>query len=202
MAIDSNGNVGIGTTSPVYPLQVADATNGINGFMTPLSSGLWLGTLSTAGTDDIYIAPATTFRMIVKESGDVGIGTASPDERLSVNGNASKVGGGSWATFSDVRLKSDIMPYEAGLDEVLALQPIRYRYAQDNPIGITDEGEHVGFSAQQVEGVIPEAVSTNSKGYRMLENDPILWAMLNAIKEQQAQIETLRVKLASLSEQR
>jgi len=38
-------------------------------------------------------------------NGRVGIGTPNPDQALTVNGNASKQGGGSWATYSDVRLK-------------------------------------------------------------------------------------------------
>ncbi len=36
--------------------------------------------------------------------------------------------------------------------------------------------------------MIPEAVTANSKGYLLVNNDPILWAMLNAIKEQQSLI--------------
>ena len=33
--------------------------------------------------------------------------------------------------------------------------------------------------------VIPEAVTENSKGYLVVNNEPILWAMLNAIKQQE-----------------
>src|SRR3954454_20657647 len=40
---------------------------------------------------------------IKKTTGRVGIGTTAPDQLLSVNGDASKVGGGSWQTFSDER---------------------------------------------------------------------------------------------------
>jgi hypothetical protein len=43
--------------------------------------------------------------------------------------------------------------------------------------------------------VIPEAVTQNNKGYLMVNNDPILWTMLNAIKEQQRQIAVLRTQL-------
>ena len=39
--------------------------------------------------------------------------------------------------------------------------------------------------------IIPEAVTENDKGYLLVNNDPILWTMLNAIKEQQQTIEKL-----------
>ena len=35
----------------------------------------------------------------------------------------------------------------------------------------------------------PEAVTENKMGYLLVNNDPILWTMLNAIKEQQQQIQ-------------
>lgn len=56
-------------------------------------------------------------------------------------------------------------------------------------------GEGVGFVAQDVQEVIPEAVPQNNKGYLMVNNDPILWTMLNTIKEQQRQIAVLRTQL-------
>jgi hypothetical protein len=40
-----------------------------------------------------------------------------------------------------------------------------------------------------VQKVIPEAVTKTDNGYLVVNNDPILWTMLNAIKEQQVQIQ-------------
>jgi len=62
------------------------------------------------------------------------------------------------------------------------------RYKDKNGMDIHDSDEHVGLVAQEVQKVIPEAVTENSKGYLLINNDPIIWAMLNAIKEQQRQI--------------
>ena len=78
----------------------------------------------------------------------------------------------------------------------MRLQPIRYEYKPDNALGIKSEGESVGFSAQAVQKVVPEAVSKNDRGYLLVNNDPILWTMLNAIKEQQAQIAFQQKQLA------
>ena len=136
--------------------------------------------------------------MVIDNAGNVGIGTAAPDQRLTVNGNASKPGGGSWATFSDERLKNITGRFTPGLAAVLKLQPVLYRYKAENALGIVSDGEHVGFSAQAVEKIIPEAVTKTEQGYRLVNNDPIIWAMLNAIKEQQATIEKLSTRVRQL----
>ncbi len=127
-------------------------------------------------------------RMRITSGGNVGIGTTAPDTLFSVNGNADKPGGGSWGTFSERRLKDVDGSFRSGLDQVLKLNPILYRYKADNAMGIHDQEEHVGLVAQEVQKVIPEAVTENSKGYLLVNNDPIIWAMLNAIKQQQKQI--------------
>jgi hypothetical protein len=80
----------------------------------------------------------------------------------------------------------------------MQLQPIRYEYKNDNALGINSAGEHVGFGAQAVQKIIPEAVSSNANGYLMVNNDPIMWTMLNAIKEQQKQIEQLKTEIRKL----
>jgi hypothetical protein len=133
--------------------------------------------------------------LTIVNGGLVGIGTAVPDNLLTVNGTADKPGGGSWGTYSDARLKTLHGDFNAGLSEILKLHPIRYRYKEDNGMGIRDRDEHVGFVAQDVQRIIPEAVTENNKGYLLVNNDPILWTMLNAIKEQQREIASLRAQL-------
>ena len=140
-------------------------------------------------------------RFVVKEGGPVGIGTSSPDALLSVNGSADKPGGGSWGTFSDRRLKTLKGNFTSGLEQILKLKPVRYRYKDDNALSIHDPQEHIGLVAQEVQRVIPEAVTENSKGYLLVNNDPILWAMLNAIKEQQGQIREQKERIRKEQEQ-
>ena len=130
--------------------------------------------------------------MTIKDNGNVGIGTTAPDQRLSVNGSASKVGGGSWAVFSDERLKNVNGRFTRGLSDLMRLNPIRFEYKPDNALGLRGEGEYVGFSAQEVERVLPEAVTRSANGYLQINNDPIIWTTLNAVKEQQEEISSLR----------
>lgn len=140
------------------------------------------------------------YDMVITDAGRVGINTTTPDANLSVNGTASKTNGGSWANFSDERLKNINGRFTSGLESVMQLEPIRYELRTDNELGLKADGEQVGFSAQAVERVLPEAVIKNDKGYLLVNNDPILWAMLNAIKEQQAQLEAQQKRIRALSD--
>ena len=139
-----------------------------------------------------------TERMRVTSIGRVGIGTTAPDQLLSVNGDASKVGGGSWLNFSDERLKKIRGRFTTGLDAVMKLQPLRFEYKANNAAGLPQVGERIGFGAQAVQQVIPEAVTTSESGYLMVNNDPIIWTMLNAIKEQQKEIDELKKEIRQL----
>jgi hypothetical protein len=139
-----------------------------------------------------------TERMRITSAGRVGIGTTAPDQTLSVNGDASKSGGGSWQTFSDERLKKINGSYNNGLKAVMQLQPLRYEYKPDNAMGIKPVGERIGVGAHAVQQIIPEAVTKNAEGYLMVNNDPIIWTMLNAIKEQQKEIVELKRQIRQL----
>jgi hypothetical protein len=156
------------------------------------------GTLSGAGDFSILDGTAGVARVFINTTGNVGIGTSLPTDLLSVNGTASKPGGGTWAVFSDERLKNIKGRFTTGLKAVMQLQPIRYEYKQDNALGIKSAGENIGFGAQSLQKIIPEAVTQNSAGYLMVNSDPILWTMLNAIKEQQKEIAELKGQVQKL----
>ncbi|MGO9084972.1 MAG: tail fiber domain-containing protein [Terriglobales bacterium] len=192
-------NVGIGTTTPGHLLDVAgtlavDSTGLNNGTGIDLTFGLSAGegisSSRTAGPNQYGIDLYTDFnrRISIEQYGNVGIGTTTPDNLLTVNGSADKPGGGSWGTFSDARLKTVNGSFTDGLSQIMKIHPIHYRYKPDNAMGIRDADEHIGVVAQEVKQVIPEAVTENSKGYLLVNNDPIIWTMLNAIKEQQREI--------------
>ena len=205
--------VGIGTNAPGYRLDVVGRSRirqnaGETGSTN--TAGLWLFQ-NTPAADRAFVGMETDnsvgffggngggWGLIMNtQTGNVGIGTSAPDAKLSVNGQASKPGGGSWNVFSDERLKKIKGRFATGLSAVMKLQPLRYEYKKDNALGLKSEGEHIGFSAQAVQKVIPEAVTKNAQGYLLVNNDPIMWTMLNAIKEQQAQIEQQQQQIEAL----
>lgn len=216
----SNSRVGIGVAAPNSVLHIrGDGPNGLGtgdlliegfgsvGSAISLRSNFagreysWIatgpGASSGAGRLAAFDVTAGAYRMVIDNTGRVGIGTTSPDNLLTVNGTANKPGGGSWGTFSDERLKNIQGSFTAGLSELMTLEPIRYKYKPSNSLDLNSDTEHIGFSAQAVKKVIPEAVSTTDKGYLLLNNDPILWTMLNSIKEQQATITALQKQVAA-----
>jgi len=135
----------------------------------------------------------------IREDGNVGIGTDSPGiYKLAVAGEAAKPGGGSWSNFSDIRLKEINGDYKAGLSEVSKLHPVRYRYKENGQLRLPADKEFVGVIAQKVQSAIPEAVEQDDKGYLMVNNDPIIWAMVNAIKQLKVENDQLKQRLDTL----
>lgn len=148
-------------------------------------------------------------------TGNVGVGTADPDQRLSVSGNASKSGGGTaWAVFSDKRIKQDIRPFTDGLAQVLKINPVFFKYNGKGGISASTEDE-VGIIAQEMREVAPYTIketgvkldSTDAEGVLQFQkSDAITYMLVNAVKEQQEQIDLLKaqneVLQKSLQEQR
>ncbi len=152
-----------------------------------------------------YINNSGQYSMTIDALGNMGLSTPSPTSLLSVNGTADKVGGGTWATFSDERVKSDINPFNDGLDILMKLKPVTFKYNEKS--GYSDLNKiFVGFIAQDVEKVAPYMVSTYDdtegpsglKDKRQFDESALSKIMLNAIQEQQRMIEEQNQRIQEL----
>lgn len=197
MSITQNGNVGIGTSTPALNLHVM----GIIGASSPAPPGtannvtelfveapdvgvLNYGHLGGAWSGRLDLRTENLPRLtILEQNGNVGIATINPQYTLHVAGSAGLSSGTAWINASDARLKDIHGDYEYGLDEVLKLKPVRFNYKKDNPLGLPSDHPMTGFIAQDVQKVIPDAITENKNGYLELNADPIHWAAVNAIKE-------------------
>jgi hypothetical protein len=210
----SDGNFRLVTTKGVGTNNVGDAVMnfsmiyGNSGSTISSSIKFHRGTLGNDGSisfttnnDAIEIMRLAN----VANTGRVGIGTASPDQSLSVNGNASKAGGGSWATFSDKRVKHDVKPFNDGLEVLMKLNPVTFKYNEKS--GYTDVNKSfVGFIAQDVETVAPYMVnlyddSSGPSGLsdkRQFDESALNKILVNAVQEQQVQIEVLKKEMEEM----
>jgi hypothetical protein len=108
--------------------------------------------------------------------------------------------GGIVTTFtgvSDERLKK-FTEYGGGLAEILNIVPIRYRWneAGQKKSGQTGDRDYVGFSAQNVQKSIPEAIqgTEGEEQYLSFDDRPVIAALVNAVKELKAEIEVLKAR--------
>jgi hypothetical protein len=160
-------------------------------------SGYNLNYYITAGTFQFYGNNTVVFTVDYLGNVQLPTGTTQGNFTVAV-GNGFKPGGGAWAATSDDRVKRDVVPYQAGLAEVLRLDPIRYRY--NGMGGTTDDGRNfVGLSAQATRHVMPDMVFDMSDtgpadlldGQLGMDMTALPLALVNAIKELTARLATL-----------
>lgn len=132
-------------------------------------------------------------RMTLTQPGNLGIGTASPAQKLDVAGtirqsNCTTAGtlsvnsSGDIICTSDARLKNILGRYTVGLDAIARIRPQRFNFkpTNSNPV---ETFVHAGFIAQDVKVAIPEAVAMQKNGFYSLDTTAIIAASVNAIKE-------------------
>jgi len=161
---------------------------------------------------------AFTEAFTVQNNGNMQIGYsfgATFPEKLAVQGSVSANG---VILTSDKKSKKNVKDFDKGLDAVMALNPISYRY--NGKAGTVDDMPHVGIFAQELQKVAPELVSTfehtdmsgvnpmtgeglenaTKSEFLRIDDTAVKYMLINAIQEQQELIEVQAEKIASLEE--
>ena len=211
-----NGNAALG--SGAFP-----SINSMAGFSNNVAIGYNAGSVLVSGNNNIAIGANTAFSTASangqlnignsiygvninsgSSNAQIGINGATDGNTLAVNGTASKAGGGLWATYSDYRVKKDIASFKDGLSVIKQLKPVTYRYNEKS--GYTDlNKQYIGFIAQEVEKAAPYMVGTvddskvsGLKDKRTLDESALTKILVNAIQEQQTEIEQLKAEIQEL----
>ena len=129
------------------------------------------------------------------------------------SGDAFKTMGGSmWIIPSDVQLKNNIRPFEDGLGVLMQIKPKKYFY--NGLAGTRSDDEVVGIIAQEMQKIAPYTVApsmvdlhpeaNNGRGSGVKSEiltynaNALIYITVNAIQEQQTQIENLKKQNADL----
>jgi hypothetical protein len=102
--------------------------------------------------------------------------------------NGDLVARGNISAYSDRRLKSNIQTIDGALDKVMALRGVSFdKHGQQD----------IGVIAQEVQAVIPEVVheDTGDEKYLHVAYGNMVGLLIEAIKEQQKQIDELKAKV-------
>ena len=107
-----------------------------------------------------------------------------------VDGTAG--GDGVWNNDSDSTLKKDIKTIDNALSKVMNLRGVTFKW-KDN----REPGNQIGFLAQEVNNVLPEIVD-GEEGYMSMKTASVTAVLVNAVQEQQQQINDLQHYLKGL----
>jgi hypothetical protein len=208
LTIAADGKIGIGTSAPGAALHIkgsgypnsfiimegegkSDAGFRLN---EGISTKWHIFNSFSAGGLQIYNSAAITAIFCKQSNSFVGINTTTPNYNLEVNGTAGKTGGGSWSNSSDIRLKNVLGNYNKGLNEIAALQPILFKYKEGNARNLPFNQEQIGFVAQDVQKIFPEAITNADDGYLDFNIHAINVALVNAVKELKAENDQLKAE--------
>lgn len=184
--IDSSGNLLVGTTSAlpsVGKIQVGNGTG--RAFVTAGSSG-------DVSTEALRIGKfdnnSTTSQLFVRF-------TINNDGAGSGQINANGASSAAFGSFSDERLKENIVSLPPQLSNICALRPVEFDYKDGS-------GHQIGFIAQEMQAVYPDVVAPADDEMLMVTG----WSktearLVKAIQEQQALIAALQADVAALKGQ-
>ncbi len=204
LRIDSSGRLMLGTTTEGNPssdnLTVADTgACGITIRSGTSSNGGLHFSDGTSGDDEfrgyvvyehsnnaLRLGTNADERMRISSSGNVGINQTNPSEKLDVNGNVKAI---DFNTTSDQNLKTNIHTIENPLEKIAEIRGVNFDWKET-------QKPSVGVIAQEIEKVLPELV--NDSGTKTVNYNGLIGLLIEVVKEQQTQIESLNERLSKL----
>ena len=216
ITIDSSGNVGIGTSSPSYPMDIVADSNafalnlrgrsvdnlGYIRFSTNNGATSYAA-IGTPAASTLALDTNGTERLRITSGGEVYIAGTTDQGAYNLQVNGTGVwGAGSYVNGSDSRIKEDIQPITSGLDVVDKLNPVTYKYKET---WSSDQSIQSGFIAQElltaldgqiyVDGVVQQG---GTDGYYSVAYQNLIPILAKAIHELKSENDSLKSRIEAL----
>jgi hypothetical protein len=172
--------ISIGYKSSVYGSYTSRIVNYLN-TATTTATRLQLQTQAGGGT-------TWNTGILIDDTGKVGVGTTGPAYALDVLGTIRATG--DVIAYSDARVKDNVETITGALSKVKSLRGVSYTRNDSE-----DKSLKIGIIAQEVLKVLPEVVQQDDEGKYSVAYGNMVGLLIEAIKEQQQQIEELKYLL-------
>lgn len=178
---------GINVHGSTYGLYGEGSSYGVSAIDSDTGARGYLGT----GSYGVYSRGAGNVGLFSRD------GDGSSWTRLNYNNYGvytnSPVRATAFLYSSDYRLKKNIETITNALDDVQKLEGVRFEWKDKNKVG-----KNFGMIAQDVEKILPELVSTDDNGMKAIQYGNIVAVLIEAIKEQQKQLDYLEEEIERL----
>ena len=185
----------LNTVTASYALNGGSGLLEVSGDTTPqLGGNLDLNSFKISGSGDIE-AVSGSFSGPLESSGSLMVsgtfdstGDATFGNNLYITGSVYVQNDVIAYDTSDERLKDNIQIIPSAVDKVQSLRGVSFDWSEQSNF----KGHDIGVIAQDVEKVLPELVVDRNTGFKAVKYDKIVAVLIEAIKEQQTQIDELR----------
>lgn len=154
-----------------------DAASAVSAYLSFLSGDIRLGYGTSRNSK--YIGVSSAGAVTISELADGTLSAVS----------------GVITSSSDARLKKNIRPYYGSLNVLKYIEPVRYQWKSES--GIVSNRVFIGFTAQDIEWSLPDAVSEKN-GRKSLDTQALLATAINAINELREENERIKERLNKL----
>jgi len=188
--------VASGTTSPQARLALGTSV-GAKLLLYDNGAGINNGFfLDTPAANDVTLTAHVNGAIVFGKTTSAATPTFGTEFMRITNGGNVTGTYGDYHVSSDIRRKKDIVTIPNALDKVLALRGVNFKWKDSSQ----DDNLHMGMIAQEVEKVVPEVVHIADDEMRIkaVEYQYMVGLLVEAIKEQQRQIQALRQDIEQL----
>jgi hypothetical protein len=194
----------LGSTSKMWKNVIATsisgaiaATNGVVSGSSQITyadiSSIPAGIVS--GSSQVTLSSTTGYGSVLNQA---VLTTSSPTfAGLTINGAITATGDITAYYTSDKRHKHNIVLISDALSKVTKLNGVTWEW-NDDVNEVTKSTPNTGLIAQEVQEVLPEVVKEREDGFLALDYSKMMGLMIEAIKEQQKQIDSLLIKINQL----